>query len=121
MPPPDDRVDAIRDILFGEHAREYDRRLDQLEERLQTETDALRREAEARLEEAIDLYRKLLDKDPLREDVHRQVMRCLFRMGDRAGAMRQFEEVGRVLSEELRAGPSTETIRLYEALVADDL
>ncbi len=72
----------------------------------------------ARLEEAVEFYHKLLDRDPLREDIHCQVMRCLVRAGDRAGTMKQFEELRRILNEELGAKPSAETIKLYEDLLA---
>jgi LuxR family maltose regulon positive regulatory protein len=72
---------------------------------------------EARFERAVEYYRRLLDKDPWREDVHRQVIRCLVQVGDRAGATRQFEELRRILSEELGVEPSAETMRLRESLV----
>jgi LuxR family maltose regulon positive regulatory protein len=76
---------------------------------------------EDRLEKAVEFYRKLLDKDLLREDVHRQVIRCLLESGDRAGAIRQFEELRTALREELAAEPSMDTIKLYKDLVADDV
>jgi len=75
---------------------------------------------ERRLEQAVRYYRDLLDKDPLREDIHRQVMRGLAEAGDRAGAIRQFDQLRSILSEELGAEPSTETLKLYEDLLADD-
>lgn len=75
---------------------------------------------EGRLEQAVSYCRKLLDRDPLREDIHCQVMRGLVQAGDRAGAMRQYEELRRVLEKQLGAEPSTETLKLYEDLLADD-
>lgn len=74
---------------------------------------------EGRLAEAEEYYRKLLDWDPLREDIHREVMRCLDKSGDRAGAIKQFEELRRILSDELAADPSMETVELYNDLLAD--
>ncbi|MGB3903834.1 MAG: tetratricopeptide repeat protein [Anaerolineae bacterium] len=75
---------------------------------------------EGELEQAVRYYRDLLDKDPLREDIHRQVMRGLAEAGDRAGAMKQFDQLRSILNEELGAEPSRETIQLYEDLLADD-
>jgi ATP/maltotriose-dependent transcriptional regulator MalT/DNA-binding SARP family transcriptional activator len=69
-----------------------------------------------RPEEAVKYYRNLLDRDPLREDIHRQVIRGLALIGDRAGAMRQYEELRRMLAQ-LGAEPSTETLELYEDLL----
>lgn len=74
---------------------------------------------EARFEEAVEFYRKLLNRDPFREDIHRQVMRCLVQTGDRAGAIRQFEELGSILRDELGTDPSAETAELYEKLLAE--
>ncbi len=71
-------------------------------------------------EEGVEFYRRLLDRDPLREDIHCEVMRCLAQAGDRAGTIKHFEELRRILSQELGVGPSAETIKLYEALVTDD-
>ncbi|TKJ31356.1 MAG: hypothetical protein CEE40_02275 [Chloroflexi bacterium B3_Chlor] len=75
---------------------------------------------ERRLEQAVRYYRDLLDKDPLREDIHRQVMRGLAEAGDRAGAIKQFSQLRGILSEQLGAEPSRETLKLYDDLLADD-
>jgi LuxR family maltose regulon positive regulatory protein len=75
---------------------------------------------EGRIDEAVGYYRKLLDKDPFREDIHCQVMRLLAQAGDRAGAIRHFEELRRILGEEMDVEPSAETTRLYKDLVAGD-
>ena len=75
---------------------------------------------EGRFDEAVEYYRKLLDKDPFREDIHCQVMRLLAQEGDRAGAIRHFEELRRILGEEMGVEPSAETTRLYEDMVAGD-
>jgi LuxR family maltose regulon positive regulatory protein len=69
-----------------------------------------------RPEEALKCYRTLLDRDPLREDIHREVIRGLGLMGDHAGAIGQYEELRRTLAE-FGAEPSTETIELVEELL----
>ncbi len=73
-----------------------------------------------KLEEAMEFSRQLLDKDPLREDIHCQVMQCFAQAGDRAGAIKQFEELRSILGEQLGAEPSAETVKLFEKVVADD-
>ena len=50
--------------------------------------------------------------DNLREDIHRIVIRCRMENGDRAGAVRHFEELKDLLSTELDANPMPETTRL---------
>jgi LuxR family maltose regulon positive regulatory protein len=76
--------------------------------------------AQGRLEEGSEFFRRLLDKDPLREDIHRELMGILLAMGDRAGAIRQFEELRRILEEELGTDPSDETLDLQRGLLPDD-
>jgi LuxR family maltose regulon positive regulatory protein len=73
---------------------------------------------EGRLDQAEEFYRKLLASDPFREDIHCQVMRCLAQGGDRAGVIKQFEELKGILWEELEAEPSVETVDVYNALLA---
>lgn len=48
---------------------------------------------EARPNEVVGFYGELLDKDPLRQDVHSQVRHCLAQSGDRARAMKRFERL----------------------------
>jgi LuxR family maltose regulon positive regulatory protein len=73
-----------------------------------------------RLDDAAEYCHRLLDKDNLREDVHRELIRTLLDMGDRAGAMRQFETLRQILDEELAAVPSPETMSLVRGLQTDD-
>jgi len=58
--------------------------------------------------------RRALALDPLREDVHRQVMRSLAVMGQRSSALRQYEIVRQTLAEELGVVPEAETEALRE-------
>jgi len=53
-----------------------------------------------------------LEMDSLREDLHRMAMRCHLAIGDRAGALRRFEQLKVLLAHELDASPMPETIRL---------
>ncbi len=76
--------------------------------------------AQGSLDEAAEWYRKLLDKDILREDIHRQLIETLIEMGDRAGAIRQSERVQEILCEELGAEPSEETTSLVRGLLVED-
>jgi DNA-binding SARP family transcriptional activator len=75
--------------------------------------------AQGRLEDAAEYCHRLLDKDTLREDIHRELMGILLEMGDRAGAIRQFEKLRLILEEELGADPSHETFDLLRGLLPD--
>ena len=55
---------------------------------------------------------RLLASDPLREHVHRAVIRCHLALGDRAAALRQFDACVRLLRQELETEPSPETLAL---------
>jgi DNA-binding SARP family transcriptional activator len=71
----------------------------------------------ADLKAAIDHGRRLLVEDPLRESVHREVMRLYLRDGQRAEALRQFAECRRILDEELQVEPMAETLAVYRQVV----
>ena len=73
------------------------------------------------LDEAIRRGRHLLEVDPLREDVHRELMACLLKRGQRAHALRQFETCRASLRDELAIAPMPETIALYRRVVAQAL
>lgn len=76
--------------------------------------DRLIRHHDARGEwtEAAAFAQRLLANDPLREHVHRAVIRCNLALGDRAGALRQFDTCARLLRQELEVEPSAETLAL---------
>jgi DNA-binding SARP family transcriptional activator len=61
---------------------------------------------------------RLLAHDPLREHVHREVIRCSIARGDRAGAVRQYETCARLLRQELDTGPMEETRALVAPLLS---
>lgn len=65
---------------------------------------------------AISSVRRLLALDPLREDVHRNLMKLLYELGDRTGALRQYQACAEVLERELQVEPDTATRELYEGI-----
>jgi len=68
--------------------------------------------------EALEAYRKLLVRDPLREETHRAVMRCLALSGDRNAALRHYQGMVGLLRDELGVEPVAETVDLYRLLAA---
>jgi DNA-binding SARP family transcriptional activator len=58
----------------------------------------------------------ILDLDPLREDVHRELMRYFFLSGQRAMALKQFEICRHMLKQELAINPMRETMSLYQRI-----
>jgi len=56
---------------------------------------------------------RLLTLDPLREAVHRMIMRTYAAQGRQASALKQFETCKDMLERELRVEPETETVALY--------
>ncbi|MFN2155667.1 MAG: BTAD domain-containing putative transcriptional regulator, partial [Anaerolineae bacterium] len=69
-------------------------------------------------ESAIPCARRWLSLDPLHEPAHRELMALYARSGQRAAALRQYDECERVLDEELSVEPSSQTVELYEAIRA---
>jgi ATP/maltotriose-dependent transcriptional regulator MalT/two-component SAPR family response regulator len=67
--------------------------------------------------EALDLIQRALKTDPLVEEDHCTAMRLLARLGDRAGVMRQYQQLEQQLREELGAAPLVSTRHLYEMLI----
>jgi DNA-binding SARP family transcriptional activator len=61
---------------------------------------------------------RLLACDPLREHVHRDLMRFYARMGDPAAALRQFGTCERLLRLELEVAPTAETLALRDEIRA---
>jgi len=73
-------------------------------------------EARKEWEEAIGWYRRALEVDELREDVHRRIMHCYDEADRRAEALVQYQRCREVLRRELGIEPSSETERLYERI-----
>jgi len=65
---------------------------------------------------AIGWAQQILDRDPLREDIHRELMRLFLAGGQRALALRQFEQCRTVLKRELAIQPMRETLAVYQQI-----
>jgi LuxR family maltose regulon positive regulatory protein len=70
-----------------------------------------------RLRHAIEVYERLLRLAPHQEIAHRELMRCHFRRGDRAAAIRQYHACVEALREDLGLSPSPETETLYLEII----
>ncbi len=66
------------------------------------------------LERAIELYRRALRADALREELHQRLIECLWRAGRRDEALRQYGVCRELLRRELDVDPLPETQRLAE-------
>lgn len=65
---------------------------------------------------AIDCYKMVLARSPLREEAHRELMYLYYILGERAKALLQYERCAKVLKEELEVEPLPETRALYEEI-----
>ncbi len=74
-----------------------------------------------RYQEAINAGQRILEVDPLREEVHRALMRCYWQLGRRAAAVQQFQRCATLLQQELQILPMPETIALYRGIVEERL
>ena len=77
------------------------------------------RAARGTLDEAIALGHRILERDPLREQVHRALMGYYYRAGNRAAAVRQYQRCCELLRAELDIAPMPETQALYLQITAD--
>lgn len=71
------------------------------------------------IEASLALGEQILRLDPLREDVHRDMMRAYHALGQRALALRQFDQCRDVLRDELGVDPMRETFDLRTQLTGD--
>ena len=71
---------------------------------------------EGRLAEAIDVGKRLVELDPLREGAHRELMRLYHETGDRPSALKQYRMCAEILERELDVTPASETTRVFEAI-----
>jgi ATP/maltotriose-dependent transcriptional regulator MalT/DNA-binding SARP family transcriptional activator len=70
------------------------------------------------LVKAVDLYQRILAHDPYQEGIHRALMRCYHRLGDRPAAIRQYQTCVRILQAELGLSPAPETEQLYRQITS---
>ncbi len=75
--------------------------------------------AEGDLEGAVDACQSALGLDRGREEVHREMMRLLWRAGRRREALRQYEACCHTLHQELGVGPARETVAQHEAMLSE--
>ena len=68
---------------------------------------------------AINLCEIILRKDSCREDVHRRLMRCYYRLGQRDKAIKQFRKCSEILNLELEVPPTKTTISLFQQIKKD--
>jgi DNA-binding SARP family transcriptional activator len=66
------------------------------------------------LEASLEYGKKILQQEPLREEIHREMMRLYAQAGQRALAIQQYEICRSVLKAELDITPMPETERLFQ-------
>ena len=76
--------------------------------------------ADAHYSAAADIYRRVLALDGYLELAHRELMRCFARIGETGQALHQFQQLKKLLQDELEAVPSPETTLVYERLRRGD-
>ncbi len=70
---------------------------------------------------ALPYARRWLALDPLNEAAQRAIMRLFAGMGDRTGAIRQYEICAQSLKTELGIDPQPETTQLYQAILHGEI
>ncbi|MBM2842563.1 MAG: Tetratricopeptide repeat protein [Anaerolineales bacterium] len=75
---------------------------------------------DARYAEALETYRRILALDPYLETAHRELMRCLARLGETGQAARHYQGLSQMLREELNTLPAPESRLLFERLRRGD-
>lgn len=61
------------------------------------------------IEKALGIGQRILERDPLREEVHREMIQMYASLGRRALALKQYESCRRLLADELGIQPMPET------------
>jgi DNA-binding SARP family transcriptional activator len=75
-------------------------------------------EKECEFEKSLSYARKILEIDPLQEEIHRKAMRLYTKLGLRPQAIQQFEMCQAVLMRELGIAPMQETLQLFRLIMA---
>ena len=75
--------------------------------------------AHAEYESTLEYGERVLRCDPAREFTHLKLMRAYYELGDRTGAIRQFNRCREVLRDELDVEPSHEAVKLFELIRTD--
>jgi DNA-binding SARP family transcriptional activator len=69
---------------------------------------------------AIELGRRILREDPLREDIHRELMELYAEDGRAAEAVKQYDACRSMLGDELGISPGADTRTLYARLIREN-
>ena len=77
--------------------------------------------AEQEYAKAVEALERALASNPLQEDLQREVIRLVYLAGDRPGAIRRYDELRRLLDEQMGVPPMHETRSLYDAILLDRL
>ena len=75
---------------------------------------------DARYAEALETYRRVLALDPYLETAHRELMRCLARLGETGQAARHYQSLSQMLRQELNTLPAPKSRLLFEQLRRGD-
>ena len=75
------------------------------------------RASQGYFQRAVEGYQQLVVEDPYREPAHRELMRCFYRLGDRAAAIRQYQACVEILREDLGLSPEPDTEALYLQII----
>lgn len=78
-------------------------------------------ETERNFPAALESLEQALAADPLQEDVQRHALRLHYFAGDRAGAIRRYEQLRQRLDAEMGVPPMAETRAVYDAIITDKL
>jgi len=70
---------------------------------------------------AIQTLDQALSLNPLQEDLQREILRLYTLAGNRPGAIQRYENLIRLLDEELGVPPMAETRALYDAIINDQI
>ncbi|MDY7039241.1 MAG: tetratricopeptide repeat protein [Chloroflexota bacterium] len=73
---------------------------------------------QGKYDQAIALCQRALAADPYREVIYRRLMECAALAGDRAAAVRYYQQCSRMLEEDMDIEPMPETQALYEQIIA---
>ena len=111
--------DTGGDLLEGFYDDWIIRRRERLRNLYFRAQDALMQGAVARgfWQEALFVGHRILYEDPLRESIHREVIRLHLRQGQRVQALRQYQRCVRILMDELGVEPMEETRALHDGIV----
>jgi LuxR family maltose regulon positive regulatory protein len=69
------------------------------------------------LRAAVDAFMRVLDEDPYREDVHREILKCYVALGQTNQVLTHYQELRQRLWDELGVAPSDETESLVKKLL----